>query len=294
MSCLEIELHEKKPPGFSSTVEVAACYLERENKLLLLKRSLTSSEPGRWGVPAGKLEKGETPQQGAIRELFEETGIALDSSSKIQPLISLYACKPSGNFVYHMFKVQLDRTPSICLSAEHLEHLWASPADIEILPLMPGAKESIGYYRRASRNARASTSVNAYLVLREEDKVLLSLRKNTGYCDGMWSLVAGHVEENESATPALMREAREEAGIALSPSQMQVVHVMHRKSDRVNLDIFFNCRAWRGAIQNLEPEKCEQLTFFPSNALPSNTIDYIALAFKHMDRGIFYSEFGWN
>ncbi len=44
------------------------------NKVLLLKRK---KEPykGCWGLPGGKIEENETPEQAAIREVFEETNL---------------------------------------------------------------------------------------------------------------------------------------------------------------------------------------------------------------------------
>ncbi len=138
---------------------------------------------------------------------------------------------------------------------------------------------------------KTGTFVCAYLILRQENDVLLLLRKNTGYCDGHYGLVSGHVEEGESATAAMIREAREEAGIELCSSQLKVIHVMHRKSGRLNLDIFFECRSWQGTIANQEPEKCAALEFFPLDHLPSNTIPYVAYAIKSES---FYSEHGWN
>lgn len=45
-------------------------------KILMLKRpERSSSYPGRWSLCAGKIEKGETPEQAAVREIKEETGI---------------------------------------------------------------------------------------------------------------------------------------------------------------------------------------------------------------------------
>ena len=138
---------------------------------------------------------------------------------------------------------------------------------------------------------RANTAVSAYLILKRDNHVLLSLRQNTGYCDGMWSLVAGHVEEGEPATLGMIREAREEIGIEILPSNLQVVHVMHRQTNRLSIDVFFECKDWRGEIQNLEPEKCARLEFFPLDALPKNIFDYNAKVLK--GAGEFYSEWGW-
>jgi len=55
-------------------IEAAGGLVQRENKFLFIKRN------GFWDIPKGKLEKGETPENGAIREIEEECGL-------IQPII---------------------------------------------------------------------------------------------------------------------------------------------------------------------------------------------------------------
>lgn len=139
---------------------------------------------------------------------------------------------------------------------------------------------------------RTGASVNAYLILRQEDNVLLLLRKNTGYLDNQYGFVAGHIEDGESASAGMMREAYEEAGII--PIHLKPIHFLHRQTDRTNLDIFFECRKWEGTIQNCEPEKCEKLEFFPIHSLPENIIDYAADVLKAILRGEIYSEKGWT
>ena len=141
---------------------------------------------------------------------------------------------------------------------------------------------------------RCNTSLNVYLILRDEDKVLLHLRANTGYCDGFYSLVAGHVEEGESAVAAMVREASEEAGICINHSSLKMVHAMHRRTNRNNLDLFFECKEWQGSIVNREPDKCSELIFVPMDQIPSNTIDYIKVALSASYAKDFYSESGWS
>jgi len=51
-------------------------------------------------IPAGKLEPGETPEQGALRELQEETGV---QAAKLQPLGELYPTVAVCDEVIHMF-----------------------------------------------------------------------------------------------------------------------------------------------------------------------------------------------
>ena len=59
--------------------ETTLCYLERDGKYLMLYRNKKKEDPnaGKWIGVGGKLEPGETPRQCVIREVREETGIAV-------------------------------------------------------------------------------------------------------------------------------------------------------------------------------------------------------------------------
>ena len=49
-----------------------------EGHILLLKRSPQSRfAPDKWGLPGGKIEKGETPLEAAVRETKEETQLVV-------------------------------------------------------------------------------------------------------------------------------------------------------------------------------------------------------------------------
>jgi len=128
-------------------------------------------------------------------------------------------------------------------------------------------------------------------------KVLLLKRLNTGYHDGDYGLIAGHVEAGETFTDAIIREAKEEAGISLKPDYLKVVHVMHRKSDldkSERVDVYFLAKKWGGKITNKEPNKCSELKWFEANKLPSNTIGAIRKAITAVIKEIPYSEYGWQ
>ena len=132
-----------------------------------------------------------------------------------------------------------------------------------------------------------------YLLLIDERGILLSRRYRTGYEDGNYSVVAGHVDGNEPARAAMVREAREEAGIAIDPATLELRHVMHRRSDRESVGFYFSCEAWAGEPVNREPHKCDDLRWFPTAALPANTVPYVRQAITCALAGQPYSEFGW-
>jgi 8-oxo-dGTP pyrophosphatase MutT (NUDIX family) len=136
-----------------------------------------------------------------------------------------------------------------------------------------------------------------YLILRRPEEILLARRCDTGYQDGNYSLVAGHVEAGESVTAALLREAQEEAGIVLSPEAIKFVHLMHRKSedDLYYFDFFFTADDWTGEITNCEPHKCDDLRWFSISRLPLNLVPYVRDVLIQAEvHGRPFSEYGWS
>jgi len=133
-----------------------------------------------------------------------------------------------------------------------------------------------------------------YLFLFKNDKILLMRRLNTGFEDGNYGLPSGHVEDNETLTEALKREMDEEIGIKLNVKKLELVHTMHRRSDDIRLDFFFTTKKYTGEPKNLEPEKCDDVNWFPTSKLPKNTIGYIKKALSSFRAKKPYSEINWK
>ncbi len=140
----------------------------------------------------------------------------------------------------------------------------------------------------------------SYVVLKNDNKILLARRYQTGYEDGKYSLPAGHVEEGETFTEALVREIKEEINIDIDSSDVLRMHIMQRDSlwdettIRYRLDVFFLVEKWCGELENMEPEKCDDLLWCTLDALPKNTIPYIKRALKDINAGVAYSEYGYK
>jgi len=163
---MQVEVSDQKLANFQPKMEASACYLEVDNRILLIQQGKDKTDAGRWGVPAGKLERGETPEMAAKRELFEETGIQLQSVFQFVYLGTLYIRKPDLDYLYYMFKVHLDQKPPIRLSLEHSNHRWANGEDLENLPLRSGVKEALQYYRNGSPHWPKNQRISAKIVFR--------------------------------------------------------------------------------------------------------------------------------
>ena len=135
--------------------------------------------------------------------------------------------------------------------------------------------------------------VAVHLLLVKDDRVLLLKRYNTGYEDGNYSVVAGHIDGGEDLKTAMIREAREEAGIEVSHANLEVVGVIPSKGDREYIHSFLKASVWSGEVTNMEPDKCNDLRWFDLNALPDNTIPYVRRAIENYYSGTWFGSFGW-
>jgi 8-oxo-dGTP diphosphatase len=136
-----------------------------------------------------------------------------------------------------------------------------------------------------------------HLFLMRGKEILLLRRYKTGWMDGSYSVPAGHIEGNETARVAIVREAKEEVSIALAQEDLKFAHIMHRyTNDRSNerVDFFFAAEKWQGDIKNGEPEKCDDLSWFNIDSLPKNMVPYVRAAIEKFRAGVPYSEFEFN
>ena len=135
-----------------------------------------------------------------------------------------------------------------------------------------------------------------YLILIREGKILLLRRFNTGWKDGKYTLISGHLEGDETVKQAMVREAKEEAGIIIKSEDLRVVHTMHRKSndDLEYIDFFLVADRWEGELRITEPEKCDDMRCFSLKTLPRNTLAHVKKAIDFYQKNISFSEFWWG
>ena len=138
---------------------------------------------------------------------------------------------------------------------------------------------------------RFKMRVAVHLFLEEDNKILLLRRYNTGYEDGNYSVVAGHVDGDETVMSAMKREALEEAGIEIQENDLKIVQVMHRKSTDESIEYFLHSDKYLGNISIMEPNKCDELSFYDLNKLPTNIVPYVKQALINYKDGIYFSTY---
>jgi 8-oxo-dGTP pyrophosphatase MutT (NUDIX family) len=109
----------------------AAVVIDDDGRVLLVRRSATERFlPCVWGVPCGKLEPGELPEDGALRELKEETGLLGEIVRKIgeSSFVSEYRGHEVKNWQDNFLIRPLSR--DITLPEPDQAYMWLPPAEL--------------------------------------------------------------------------------------------------------------------------------------------------------------------
>jgi 8-oxo-dGTP pyrophosphatase MutT (NUDIX family) len=113
------------------------CVVDHSGKILLLKRSsMNDDHVGEWAFPGGKIESGETAVQTALREVREETGLRINSSSII-PLKN----QSIDGFLGFITK-PTNPVGKLEINEESDKLVWAEPSQLPS-PMHPGAEQMI-------------------------------------------------------------------------------------------------------------------------------------------------------
>ena len=95
--------------------------------------------------------------------------------------------------------------------------------------------------------------VVAAALIDQQGRVLIAQRPLGKEFSGMWEFPGGKVELGESPEAALVRELREELGIAIDPSALTpVVFSSGSRGARHLLLLLYRCAKWVGEVQALD------------------------------------------
>ena len=124
--------------------QVVTCFLESENKILILRRSTqVDSYRGRWAGVSGYVEM--TADEQALVEIEEETslyGEDLKLTKKGRPLL-IEDEKLGVKWVVHPYLFHIKDRGKIKIDWEHKETRWIDPKDIDSYETIPMLKETL-------------------------------------------------------------------------------------------------------------------------------------------------------
>jgi ADP-ribose pyrophosphatase YjhB (NUDIX family) len=94
---------------FQNPKILVVCLVFLEDKVLMCRRAQEPA-PGKWNAPMGYLESGETLQQGAARETYEETGVVVHPDQ-----LDLYSIVDMAGIeqVAVVFRIELRDHPTV-------------------------------------------------------------------------------------------------------------------------------------------------------------------------------------
>lgn len=99
-----------------------AFIFHKDGNMLVMKRSKQCTNPHLWSFAGGRLEKGEDPVQGILREINEETKLRVDNLR----IIGVRSYLENGNYIVVIFYACETESKEVKMNWEHDEFRWVS------------------------------------------------------------------------------------------------------------------------------------------------------------------------
>ena len=101
---------------------VAACVVRNDDGKYLLVQELQPKVYGLWNLPAGHVDKGESIEHAAVREVKEETGYDVELGDKVDIYHEAVDTPVRHAFVAHIISGELAAQPGEILDAKWLSY----------------------------------------------------------------------------------------------------------------------------------------------------------------------------
>ena len=229
-------------------------------EILLIQRGYGSSK-GKWSLPGGQRDKGESLSETARRETSEETGIRMSVDSVYMKgerhHWEVWRGKQIGGHLQVQRRECLDTKWFQRDMLPHDANLAFGPDKIVI---GKWATEDLGGRRVHYPRSRMSRAGFA-LVVNERNEVLLIQRKR-GSRAGKWSLPGGNATDGRSRRDAAIKETQLATGIQFAP-------------ERLYYENRHQAQVWLGTLRPPLPHLAHA-RWFPNDKLPDD--DSLAFA----------------
>ncbi len=117
-------------------INTTLCYIEKDNKYLMLHCKKQNLNNDKWLGVGGKFEDKESPEDCVLRETLEETGLTL-TSYQYRGIITFVSDKYETEYM-HLFTA--DKWEGEIKECDEGELVWVNKNDISSLPIWEGDK----------------------------------------------------------------------------------------------------------------------------------------------------------
>jgi 8-oxo-dGTP diphosphatase len=126
---------------------------DHDGRCLLIRRSMESkANRGKWDLPGGKVDAGESFDKALLREVAEETGITI---SLQRVLGAAQSESPSNRVVYLIMEARLE-AGQVRLSHEHIDSAWVEPAALPAMDVCDQFRPFVQAYAQGEARSPAS------------------------------------------------------------------------------------------------------------------------------------------
>ena len=122
----------------------AVALVDADGRVLLAQRPQGKSMAGLWEFPGGKVNPGETPETGLIRELAEELGIDV-AASCLAPFTFASHSYPDFHLLMPLYVCR--KWSGIPVARERQRLAWVRPARLGDYPMPPADAPLVGMLR---------------------------------------------------------------------------------------------------------------------------------------------------
>lgn len=117
-------------------INTTLCYIEKDNKYLMLHCNKQNLNNDKWLGVGGKFEDKESPEDCVLRETLEETGLTL-TSYQYRGIITFVSDKYETEYM-HLFTA--DKWEGETKECDEGELVWVDKSKISSLPIWEGDK----------------------------------------------------------------------------------------------------------------------------------------------------------
>lgn len=205
----------------------------RAEHILLSRLAPHLTRDERWTLPGGGVEFGEHPRAAVVREVHEETGLAVEVGETARVYDVGGVGERGGEQVeFHSVRLVYEGWVPLDSPEPRVVEKDGSTVDARWHPVadaLSGQVPTVRLVREALADHETFRLQRpaAYALVRRDEDVLLTRISVAGFHTGSWTLPGGGIEFAESPHEAVAREVREETGLRIEVGDLLGVHDVH-------------------------------------------------------------------